>query len=66
VIYPIKKRVTAFSTQYKGKLNSTSPDELLYAVKEMEDDKASSLLGNPLVQKDSTIWKNSGNIDLTS
>ena len=33
----IKKRVTAFSTQYKGKLNSISPKELLDAVTEMED-----------------------------
>ena len=33
----IKKRVTAFSTKYKGKLNSISPKELLDAVTEMED-----------------------------
>jgi oligoendopeptidase F len=50
-ICTIKKRVTAFSTQYKGKLNSISPDELLDAVTEMENDKAGSLLLNPLVQK---------------
>ncbi|MDF1557419.1 MAG: M3 family oligoendopeptidase [ANME-2 cluster archaeon] len=33
----IKKRVAVFSTRYKGKLHSISPDQLLDAVTEMED-----------------------------